>query len=158
MIPYSYEDWGITRTEYERLKDAVAQGIILQITAERRMNELKHGYISVDELIQMFDYSHKFSSTHNPIRSSIEQKEFEEIAASILDKSRLVTSYSFSYMAVEVKISSRSRKAGWMCHLDFDDDGRINGRYSIHSTYPESTQPRVIGDRISRAIHSAMYR
>lgn len=44
MKEYSCEDWGISRSEYNRLVEAVEQGILLDFTVEGRRYELKNGY------------------------------------------------------------------------------------------------------------------
>jgi len=47
MRKYSREEWGISRTEYNRLFKAVEQGIIPDFTVEGRRYELQHGDITV---------------------------------------------------------------------------------------------------------------
>jgi hypothetical protein len=154
---YDRSDWGISRTEYNRLRDAVEQGILPYFTVEGRRYELKNGLITADELIRGFDSRNRFISNYSANRVCIGQDEFEVIASSVLESKTDVYSYKFFNMAVEITLNSRSHKTKWNTLLDFDDNGTITGKYTYTQAFPGASQPWVIGNEISRRIKSALY-
>lgn len=157
MKKYSREEWGISQTEYNRLMEAIEQGIIPDFTVEGRRYELQHGLITADELIKGFDSGRRFRSDYSQSRDSIEESEFQEIVSVVLDKNRNVASYEFFHMSVQIRLFSRSRKQKWNTLLDFDDNGSITGRYTYTQGYEGASLPWSIGNEISRYIRSALY-
>lgn len=157
MRKYSREEWGISKTEYNRLMEAVEQGIIPAFTVEGRRYELQHGYITADELIRSFDYGRRFHSEFAQSKDCIEEYEFKKIVSEILDGNSNVASYEFFDMAVQIRLYSRSGKSKWDTFLDFNDGGRITGRYKYTKGYEGATQPWSIGNEISRKIKSSLY-
>lgn len=157
MKEYSREAWGISRNAYNRLVDAVEQGILPDFTVEGRIYELRNGLITADELIDSFDSSSRFISQSTKSRTHINQNEFERIVSEILDKTADVVSYKFFRMAVEVQLFSRSGKTKWNTFLDFDDNGIITGRFTYTERYSGASQPIAIGKNISRRIENVLY-
>lgn len=157
MKAYSREDWGISRTEYNRLVEAVEQGILPNFTVEGHRYELKNGYITADELIRGFDSSRRFHSGHMQSRDFISAQEFQNIVAEVLNRNNDVYKYEFFNMAVQITLYSRSKKSKWNTFLDFNDNGRITGKYTYTQGYEGAAQPWSIGNEISRRIKSALY-
>lgn len=108
MKEYSRQDWGITPAEYNRLLEAVEQGIIPDFAVEGHRYELQHGLTGVDELIHGFDRAHRFHSNVRHSRDSIDDSEFERIVSSVLDGESSVASYKFFSMGVEIHLHSRA--------------------------------------------------
>lgn len=157
MRKYSREEWGISRTEYDRLLEAVEQGIIPDFTVEGRRYELQHGYITVDELIRSFDSGRRFHSVFAQSKDCIEEYKFQKIVSEVLNGYSDVASYEFFHMAVQIRLYSRSGKSKWDTYLDFNDCGRITGNYTYTQGYEGAAQPWSIGNKISRKIKSALY-
>lgn len=157
MKEYSREDWGISRSEYNRLVEAIEQGILPDFTVEGRRYELKNGYITADELIRGFDFGGGFHSEYAQSRECIDELEFQNIVAEVLNKSYDVYKYEFFNMAIQITLYSRSKKSKWNTFLDFNDSGRITGKYTYTQEFNGATQPWSIGNEISRKIKSALY-
>lgn len=157
MKAYSREDWGISRSEYNRLVEAVEQGILPNFTVEGRRYELKNGYVTADELIRGFDHSGRFHSEYKQSRDCIGEQEFQSFAAEVLNGSNDVYKYEFFNMAVQITLYSRSKKSKWNTFLDFNDNGRITGKFTYTQGYEGAAQPWSIGNEISRRIKSALY-
>lgn len=157
MKAYSREDWGISRTEYNRLVEAVEQGILPNFTVEGRRYELKNGYITADELIRGFDHSRRFQSRYMKSRDFIGEQEFQNIVDEVLNRSSDVYKYEFFNMAVQITLYSRSKKSKWNTFLDFNENGRITGNYTYTQGYEGAAQPWSIGNEISRRIKSTLY-
>lgn len=157
MKAYNREDWGISKSEYNRLVEAVEQGILPNFTVEGRRYDLKNGYITADQLIRAFDHSGRFHSKYTQSRDCIGEREFQHIVAEVLNRSNDVYKYEFFNMAVQITLYSRSKKSKWNTFLDFNDHGRITGKYTYTQGYLGAAQPWVIGDEIQRRVTSALY-
>lgn len=157
MKEYSSKDWGISRSEYNRLVEAVEQGILPDFTVEGRRYELKNGYITADELIRGFDFNGCFHSEYSQSRDCIGELEFQNIVAEVLNGINDVYKYEFFSMAVQITLHSRTKKSKWSTFLDFNDNGRITGKYTYTQRFDGATQPWSIGNEISRKIKSSLY-
>lgn len=157
MKAYSREEWGISRTEYNRLMEAVEQGVIPDFTVEGSRYELQQGYITADEVIRSFDSGRRFHSEFAQSKDCIDEYEFEKIVSDVLGGNSDVASYEFFGTAVQITLYSRSGKSKWNTFLDFNDGGRITGIYTYTQGYEGATQPWSIGNKISRKIKSTLY-
>lgn len=156
MKKYSKDEWGISETEYNRLKDAVKQNIILP-WVDKHIPFLRNHLTTVDEIINGSPFSDRFHSDYTKSRDSISVDEFKRIVAKVLDDNTDVYSYQIMGSKVHITLYSRSKKSKWTTTLDFNDGGKITGSFSYTTAYDGATQPIMIGKVIQRRIHSAMY-
>lgn len=91
-------------------------------------------------------------------RDSISEEEFQQIVNSVLRNHPDVESYRFFDMGVRVTVFSRSGKSKWSTDLNFNDGGRITGRYTYTQSYDGAALPWELGNRISGLIKSALLR
>ena len=157
MKAYSKDLWGITLTEYNRLKEAVEQGAVLPWIPDSRIYELRTHQTTVDEIIRQFDIKKRFQSNYNAARDCITEPEFRQIVNEVLRDNPDVCDYRFFDMGVRIDFFSNSRKTTWTAELFFNDDGRITGKYRYSSPFPGASLPWTTGNQISRMIRSAMY-
>jgi type I restriction system adenine methylase HsdM len=99
----------------------------------------------------------RFHSGHMQSRDFISAQEFQNIVAEVLNRNNDVYKYEFFNMAVQITLYSRSKKSKWNTFLDFNDNGRITGKYTYTQGYEGAAQPWSIGNEISRRIKSALY-
>ena len=157
MKAYSKKEWGITHIEYNRLCEALEQGILIPSIIESHLYELKNHLTTADELIRAFDHGNRFKSGYSQKRESIDLKEFEKIVTEILDGIKDVVDYTIFEKGVRIVFKSRSGKSKWGTYLFFDDNGKINGKYSYTQAFEGASLPWYVGNMIARKIKSALY-
>lgn len=157
MKEYSREEWGISFVEYNRLREAVEQGIVLPFTADGYISQLRNHLITVDEIISGFDAGKRFHSEYERCRDSISQEEFDDIAYDVLKNDKNVDNFIIYRIGIDVIFYSRARKQKWKASFDFNDHGKITGKYKYTADYENANQPKEIGDKISRIIRSLLY-
>lgn len=86
------------------------------------------------------------------MKDSVTQAEFAAVVADVLDGSIKVESYTVNGSSVWIKMVSRLYGEKAVTYLDFDDGGKITGRYAYAQTHAGSTFPRKIGDRIAECV------
>ena len=86
------------------------------------------------------------------MKDRISAQEFSAIAAKVLEHNADVDSFSVCGSSISVKIVSRLRGENVDAYLDFDDGGKITGRFSYAQTRGESSLPLIIGNTIAECI------
>ena len=152
---YTHEDLGVPRAEFERLRRAIESGIVPAGVAfdKKNISMFKYrGSGSVDELIRVWSRG-DYQDPHADREIALSYREFEDIiheAASLLK--REIKDYEIDGMMVYVKFYSNSEKSAWSAEYNFNDGGRITGRFECRETYPHAKAPRWFGDNVERLI------
>lgn len=86
--------------------------------------------------------------------SKISESEFETIVYQITDDFRRVKDVSVDGPLVSGTVVSQSHLSQWDFTLDFNDYGRITGRYWLTSDNDDSSIPDKVGELICEAVQS----
>lgn len=154
-----YEDYSeyMTAGEFERLMDAINSGVILDSIAFSRQNLNMYKYQpgEVDRLIRTWSGS----SYHDPFADceiSISWDMFAQIAHEAAQQTYGVESIDIQGTTIYATIKSNSGRSTWVAEYDFDDNGRITGKFNCHTPYFEAVAPRALGERIQKLIKRAI--
>lgn len=82
----------------------------------------------------------------------ISVQEFSAIVTKLLESQADVESFSVQGSSVRVKIVSRLRRENVDVFLDFDDGGRITGRFAFAQSKDGSALPQILGNTIASCI------
>ena len=91
------------------------------------------------------------------MKNDVTQAEFSAIVSQILSSRGDVASYGVSERGIRVNIFSRLRREKTQIFFDFDDGGKITGRFSYAQTNNISVLPQLLGNEIAekiRQLHS----
>lgn len=86
------------------------------------------------------------------MKDSISVQEFAVIAAKVLEQNASVDSFEVRGSGISVRIVSRLRAENVNVFLDFDDGGKITGRFSYARTQDDSSLPLLLGNTIAECI------
>jgi hypothetical protein len=86
------------------------------------------------------------------MKDRISEEEFSVIATKVLEQNADVDSFAVRGSGVSVKIISRLRRENVDVFLDYDDGGKITGRFSYAQTQGESSLPLILGNTIAECI------
>ncbi len=86
------------------------------------------------------------------MRDQISVQEFSAIVTKLLEIHADVESFSIRGCGVSVRIVSRLRRENMDTYLDFDDCGKITGRFSFAQTQDSSALPQILGNEIASRI------
>lgn len=157
MLPYSYNNWGITLAEYKMLCQAIDQGIVTKRQADDARYGFIYGHETVSSFINRLDWSHRFDTDIVPLRDCIDQQEFERICLEVAEQFSELSNLRFFPMEFHFSFPSHSGKSQNGGSVYFDDNGRITGKNWKYRNYCNSNLPIFIGERISNRIRSSLY-
>lgn len=86
------------------------------------------------------------------MKDSISVQEFSAIATKVLAQNADVDSFTVNGSSVTARIVSRLRRENVDVFLDYDDGGKITGRFSYAQSQDESALPRILGNTIADCI------
>ena len=86
------------------------------------------------------------------MKDRISEQEFSAIVTKVLKQNANVDSFTVRGSSVSVRIVSRLRGENVDVFLDYDDAGKITGRFSYAQTQSESSWPLLLGNTIAECI------
>ena len=86
------------------------------------------------------------------MNKDVSQADFSAIVSEILNRCGDVEAFTVSDKSVSVSIFSRLRRERAKIFFDFDDSGRITGRFSYAQTQDGSSLPQILGNEIAEYI------
>ena len=86
------------------------------------------------------------------MKEQVSAQEFSAIVTQVLEKNADVASFDIHGSSVSVKIISRLRRENMDVYLDFDDGGKITGRFAYAQTQNGSALPQTLGNAIAACI------
>ena len=86
------------------------------------------------------------------MKECISVQEFSAIVSKVLESHADVASFNIQGRSVSAKIISRLRRENADIFLDFDDDGKITGRFSYAQTQDGTMLPQILGNTIASCI------
>ena len=152
---YTHEDLGITRAEFNRLLKAIDDGILPARVAfdKRNIDSFRYGSMHVDELIR--NWSRARGEYIDPFADReivLNQHEFKEIIHEAALQTPNFKEYEIDGMTVYVSFYSDSGKSIWEAIYDFNDNGKITGKFNCQVSYLSAKAPRWFGDNVTNLI------
>ena len=83
---------------------------------------------------------------------SPEDRSLEIIAEKICSKFKRVELQSVLDLRVRIGVTSQSGNSSWNCIIDFNDSGKLTGKYHIISYNDQSNIPNHVAEAISKEI------
>ena len=84
--------------------------------------------------------------------NGIDNEEFTEIVKKECRAIKRITNYEINGASVRVKVRSQSGISDWKFTMDFNDYGKISGRYWLSSKNGDSKIPETVAERIKEKI------
>jgi len=146
---FDYEEWGLTRAQYNRLRKAVDDGIVPYGIAfsRRNLNQYKYEPSFSDQLIRSWS-GNSYKDPYADRERDINQNDFERIVQEAARRTSRVNSVEIVDTNVYTEFSSRSGKETWVASYDFNDNGRITGKYRCWPGYSNANAPRFFVENI----------
>jgi len=146
---YTHEDLGVTKAEFDRLLRAIDEEIVPAGVAfsKRNISLFQHGGMRVDELIRNWSvrgYKDPFADRE----IILTERELEDIIHEAAENTQRFVEYRIEGTTVYATFSSNSRKNAWDAVYDFNDNGRITGRFKCEVAYLSAKAPRWFGENI----------
>ena len=84
--------------------------------------------------------------------NGISQEEFNEIIKNECQEIKRITDFTVSDNTLRAYVKSQSGISEWKFKIDFNDYGRITGKYWIYNENSDSNIPSIIAERIKENI------
>ncbi|MFW7413472.1 hypothetical protein [Demequina sp. SO4-18] len=89
---------------------------------------------------------------------ALTRRDFEALVAVAADKVPRLESVDVNGLAVSLRIRSNSGVSRWAAEVDFNDYGKLTGRYWVKSENGQSPLPEFFADAVSESIQTKVGR